>query len=59
MTIEEIRNRAPEGATHYDDSGDYWIIKNNYEAYFTDGSRWIRYAFPVQIDIDSGYIKPL
>ena len=24
MTIDEIRANAPEGATHYDDSGDYW-----------------------------------
>ena len=58
MTIEEIRNSNP---THIDKSGDKWIIKSDNEAYFQDAldGNWIRYAFSVNEDIASGYIKPL
>lgn len=61
MTIEEIRESAPKGATHIDKSGDYWIVKSDDESYFQDGGNgeWFRYAFPVNVDIENGYIKPL
>ncbi|MED6004918.1 MULTISPECIES: hypothetical protein [Enterobacteriaceae] len=26
MTIEEIRKKAPEGATHYNQNGDYFCV---------------------------------
>ena len=58
MTIEEIRKNKP---THIDKSGDLWIIKSDKEAYFQDAlnGKWIRYCFPVNVDIELGYIKPL
>lgn len=59
MTIEEIRKGAPEGATHYDDSGDYWRVIDDLDSYFTDGDKWVRHAFPCYVDIKNGFIKPL
>ena len=60
IALDDIRSKAPEGATHYDKSGDYWKVISNYESYFTaDGVKWIKYAFPCNIDIKNGFIKPL
>lgn len=60
IALDDIRKQAPEGATHYDKSGDYWKVISNYESYFTaDGVRWIKYAFPCNVDIKNGFIKPL
>lgn len=59
MTPQEIKDNAPEGATHYDISGDYWKIISDKESYFKISSGWIRYAFPCYEEIISGYIKPL
>lgn len=60
MTPQQIKANAPEGATHYDKSGDYWKVVSNYESYFTANRiDWIRYAFPCNVDIKNGFIKPI
>lgn len=59
MNIDEIKKNAPDGATHYDKSGDYWKINGDI-AYFTCVNSWVRYAFnDVQMKISRGYIIPL
>lgn len=59
MQIDDIKKNAPYGATHYDESGDYWKVIDDLESYFTDGGNWVRYAFPCYVDIRNGFIKPL
>ena len=61
MTEQEIKDRAPSGATHIDKSGDYWKIVGYKEAYFYDTlfNEWLRYAFDHNEYIKLGYIKPL
>jgi hypothetical protein len=60
MTPQQIKENAPQGATHYDKSGDYWKVISNHESYFTeDGIEWTRYLFPCDVDIKNGDIKPL
>ena len=58
MTKEEAKKM---GATHIDNSGDYWKIVSDKESYFYDTllNNWLRYAFDHNEDIKSGCIKPL
>jgi hypothetical protein len=60
ISLDDIKSKAPQGATHYDKSGDYWKVICDCESYFTeDGVKWIKYAFPCDVDIKNGFIKPL
>ena len=59
MTPQQIKDNAPDGATHYDSSGDYWKVISRSESYFTYDGGWIRYAFDCHVDIRNGCIKPL
>ena len=57
MTLDEIRSKAPNGATHYD--------INDYEYFKRDGEKWYWWAFDVWVSavVVEGYfnkfIKPL
>lgn len=57
ITLDEIKSKAPKGATHYD--------INDYEYFKRDGEKWYWWAFDVWVSsvVVEGYfnkfIKPL
>ena len=53
MKIEEIRKNAPEGVTHIDDLGNYWML--DYRGSFLYGRfGWWEHEIPKKITL-----KPL
>lgn len=40
MTLDEIRKNKPEGATHYDDYGNYWKIDYSRQWMYYESNQW-------------------
>ena len=60
MNIEEIKKKAPDGATHYGDEG-YWMVDEYHNVYmwvFEFGRSYWKYARPAQCLVATD-IKPL
>ena len=58
ITLDEIRSKAPEGATHYDEQ-DYWKNKDGaWYIWLESCSKWRR-IFRFQKFHDQFPIKPL
>lgn len=59
VDLERIRKNIPEGATHHDSSGCYWMVNGDI-AHFNRNGRWVKYFFSdVQRQIEKGTIIPL
>lgn len=58
MTIEEIQEEKPDGATHIDNQGDYWKVVGDIELYFHMGC-WIEYIFTLDRAKEKYELKPL
>ena len=60
ITLDEIKSKAPEGATHYGDEG-YWMVDEYHNVYmwvFEFGRSYWKYARPAQC-LFATDIKPL
>ena len=59
MDIEQIRKNAPSGATHYDESGDYWReFQEKWFIWIPTASQW-RKIFRYKKFHKQSPIKPL
>jgi len=59
MIEQEIKANAPDGATHYDDSADYYVVKENSVVEIWTGEKWRAPVFNWDDELRLGIIKPL
>lgn len=61
MTTQQIKDNAPDGATHIDKNGEYWKIGEDGKIYmnFSESIPWISYFYKLSTAKRKYKLKPL